>query len=532
MKTYDIKNLKQNYNIDTITCFEHPIAVALSHFNDKCSNCYIMLSKLYGMYIYGQNKENRERIFEDLDKIFEIRVITDKKITWKLIKENIDNGNPVIVGVNLREIFYSEHYMKKDWGHWILITGYNDTNCTLNIFDNAQYGILGEKYGDFVITYELLLKASKSYRKKYDNEYNCMILKKQNKFNYQQVVEYIIGKYSEIDLQNEEVYRIRHLLITLNDLAKTGQAYSEFYLEEFKKKIININKYREAFLNEICNALIELACDIDMVDSIRKQAVELQEKWKYYSLKYSVRASSGKCEKIVIDNVIMELEKDLQKNIVESIKFISKSNDETSECNKKENEITYRMENNKDRIIYGTDDNIIFEFEGNRTYNWWIEDDAPKVCILEENFDEINEGKCFTLTAKMKIEKSRDSVGDELFQAGFYLRTHINDSNYMCAIENKENWVLDKVGYDGIKKSINSEYDIFVKIVNNKIIFGTFVVNEERVIAEEKIITEGHFEMGLVCKTWNKSTGLKVQFNDINISSRKSQINEDNDNEK
>ena len=114
----------------------------------------------------------------------------------------------------------------------------------------------------------------------------------------------------------------------------------------------------------------------------------------------------------------------------------------------------------------------------------------------------------------------------------FYLRTHINDSNYMCAIENKENWVLDKVGYDGIKKSINSEYDIFVKIVNNKIIFGTFVVNEERVIAEEKIITEGHFEMGLVCKTWNKSTGLKVQFNDINISSRKSQINEDNDNEK
>ena len=73
MKTYDIKNLKQNYNIDTITCFEHPIAVALSHFNDKCSSCYIMLSKLYGMYIYGQNKENRERIFEDLDKILEDR---------------------------------------------------------------------------------------------------------------------------------------------------------------------------------------------------------------------------------------------------------------------------------------------------------------------------------------------------------------------------------------------------------------------------------------------------------------------------
>lgn len=69
MKIIDIIDLPFDYQFDTVNCYEYPAAVILNHYDSKICSCYIMLSKLYGMYMYehtSDGAEDRDKLAEDL----------------------------------------------------------------------------------------------------------------------------------------------------------------------------------------------------------------------------------------------------------------------------------------------------------------------------------------------------------------------------------------------------------------------------------------------------------------------------------
>lgn len=518
-KILNFLDIPHKYNIDELSCYEHPIATALNYFDSNICNVYILLSKLYGMYMVDLQTNSRIAVINDLEKQFDIDIKLAKKISWKYLKECIDNNIPLIVGVNLYDIMYSENYLKKDWGHWFLVKGYDENNGTVIILDNVQYNDLGERYSDFRISFDMLMKAHKSFLKKYSDEITGISLSYTEKeCQYKNAVKHILDLYLSINVEKSDNYRQINLLRELEKLSKNDSDFASYYVEEFKKKIININKYREVFINELCKSMVNLEYDHDNIVKLKENAAILNELWKMFTLKYSIIVTS-KHEKIIeIDEEIKKCEIQIQNQIKEYALYLNGVKKNNSVVKNSEiNNITYEIVNDFDGIIKGSDKNIQFSFVKNKIYNWWIEDNAPKVCLVKSNFSKIDSKKELFIRTQMNIKKCDRFTSGEKYQAGFYIKTYEDNNNYMCALNEQEEWSIDKVGYEGKTVFNRDTYNIFVRIVEDMIIFGTYDDKGENILLQQKIINIGDFEVGLICKTWEKWGKLIVGFNNTEV---------------
>lgn len=89
MKKISVYDMPKNYYIDEVTCFEHPIAVAMNYYSSKCSSLYLILAKMYGIY-FGDGRENiRETIFKSIREIIGINRVEYGKATVDIIRKNI-----------------------------------------------------------------------------------------------------------------------------------------------------------------------------------------------------------------------------------------------------------------------------------------------------------------------------------------------------------------------------------------------------------------------------------------------------------
>lgn len=518
MKKLNIYDIHKNYYIDEITCFEHPIAIAMNYYNRQCCFIYIILAKLYGIYMIEDGEKVRDTVFENVKETLGISMVEYSNISWNIIKKNIDEGNPVIVGVNLKSVFYSGYYMKRDWGHWILINGYDEQNKTLNIIDNAQYRRLGEKYDEFVITYDMLYRAAKDYKKSFGKRYSSLSFRKEGDFCYKDALITVLKRYVNINYDDWSVYRQVRLLKELNDIYDNESDYIDYYREEFKKKIININKYRKIFFDEIINTMTDNHYGHEKINLYNSKVAGLNEKWEKFILLDLLKASRGRFVFQKIEEEIVKMEKDVAEETARYIEYITRnSTDEGKVIEICKNEITYELVNNNENIIYGHNNEIVFDFSDKRVYNWWIEDDAPKVFIYSGNYD-FTDKKNIRIGASVEIVRNINSAYDELLQAGIFVHTNGDNRNYMCGIEGKEKWILDRVGYDGQHRFINNKYGIDLKIYENKIVCeysDKDSAGENNNVFEQDINTEGGIIIGLACKTWQKPGNVKVYFRDV-----------------
>lgn len=522
MKVIDIIDLPFDYQFDTVTCYEYPTAVILNHYDSKSSSCYIMLSKLYGMYIFEHtsgNAENRGKLLDDLNKYFGVEILTKQKISWKSISDMLDKNIPVIVGVNLYNIFYSSYYLKSNWGHWILIKGYDQSNRTLKILDNTQFKDIGEKYKDFSVPYKILEDAVKGYRKMYGEKYAYMAIARKEEFNYKKVILYIIEQYLSIDKKKENNYKQVRLLTEMKALIDSGEPYAEYFIDEFKKKIININKYRIAFYNELLKSMIFFGYDSCKADYISKLTGEISSEWEMQTLKYSIGIVNGKYDNIEINDNIFNLENKIQSEIKNYEEYLLNcSNHKAENAEKQSVELSYETENNSDAIIYGDDNNIIFDFQGNKLYNWWLEDNAPKVLLLKENYDFLSRGNKLVLKTNLFIDFKENGNENSFFKAGIFVRNHFGQKEYLCSVDNGGNASLDEVGITEKSHMVRNSYNLFILIENGRLTFGEYTPESENELAvreiflQQNILTEGEFELGLACKTWGTGEKLKLKF--------------------
>lgn len=516
--TINIIDIPHKYNIDELSCYEHPFATSLNYFDSNICNVYILLSKLCGIYKTDLKPNSRMAIINDLQEQCNIDIRLSKKISWKYVKECIDNNVILIAGVNLYNIMYSENYLKKDWGHWFLIKGYDESNGTVVIFDNVQYNDLGERYNDFRISFDIFMKAHKSFLKKYSDDISSLSISYMEKeCHYKSAISYVIDLYLSIDMGISNNYRQINLLRELEKLIKSDNYYVKYYTDEFKKKIININKYREVFISELCKSMVNFEYDSEKIVNLKENAKILNELWKLFVLKYSIIISNKQTKIIELDNEIKKYEIEIKNQIKDYALYLKEIKRSNIISSNNLNNITYEILNDFDRIINGCDKNIQFSFAQNRTYNWWIEDNAPKVCLIRSDFNEIYSKNELLIKTQMCIKKCIRFTAGEKYQAGFYIKTYEDNNNYMCALNEQEEWSIDKVGYEGKTLFNRNKYDIFIKITKGRIIFGIYDNREENVLLQQNITNVGGFEAGLVCKTWEKWGELIVEFNGTEI---------------
>lgn len=500
--TLSLYDILFDYNNDVINCFEHPIAAILNYFDRTYTNYYITLAKFRGVYTSGNVKE---LVLQEMSELFNISVMNTSKLSYKQIIENINANNPMLIGVNLKQIFYTEHYMNKNWGHWFLIKGYNRIGNLVTLYDNSQFEFNGHEFGTFNIPYDMLKKANDDYKKEFGKEYNVMLFKKGETIEPISVLKYILAEYIKLDLSLRSNYKQLELLSTLKNLLseKEGSVDKEFYGNELKKKLINVNKYRNLFHKQMETFMEQSGYDESKVKEFQKLCIELNNQWGIFVMKHIVSSVAGRSGEAEMDLVMIEQEKTVQRILKDYKTFIDGKKDMKTESN---NHISYQLENNLDNIIEGTNNKINLNFDGKKIYNWWDLDEAPKIIL---NSDMKNQD--FIIQTIINIDKKYCAPN---YEAGIFIRNQATGQSLMFGIENQENIVMDEVEITGHKLAIEKSdfYQVFLKNTKGVLEAGLCMDGEHKTYFQYDYGNIEGVEIGLVCKTWGKGGPLKLSF--------------------
>lgn len=520
-KKLNLHDIPYEYDYDVINCFEHPIASIINYFDRSYTSSYIALAKFRGIYTQGNI---RKLVLNEMKELFGIEVFDTSKLTYKMIIENLDKNIPMLVGVNLKQIFYSEHYMNKNWGHWLLIKGYNRLGELVSIFDNTQYEYSGHEYGTFHLPFELLKKANDDYKKVFGKEYAVLGFRQEKTIEPIHVLKYILSEFIKIDLSVEKNYKQMELLGALRSLIGEENIDVEYYGNELKKKLINVNKYRKLFQSEIERFMQMYEYESSGLEEYKNQCIELNNLWEIFIMKKTVETVRGRFLDIGLDTGIIEKEKKIQQILTgfsnymeketETILSKGKSKSYESDIQKEENTISYVLENNEDAIITGNDEQIEFYFQGKRTYNWWDMDEAPKV-LLQSGLP----NQRFTIRLILKIDSCYNAKNHE---AGIFIRNRKTGQSLILGLENEENIVLDETEITGHKLFVGQSepYSLFLKNRAGILECGLQVSDTDEVFFTHEYGSMEDSEIGLVCKTWGKGGKLRVTFQEIEFNGK------------
>ena len=539
MKKIKLQDMRYQYEYDEITCFEHPMIVLFDYLNPGLGFCYALLSKLRGIYIQEKETEKhqgynvREFVLKEVDRHFGITMEEQKCMSYKKIIKYLNNNTPVIMGVNLKDIFYSSYYAEHDWVHWFLIKGYKQRGNLVTLLDNTQFENVGHKYEDFNIPFDIVKNANKSYIKRYGSEYSNIVFRKSYYVDIDEIIIYILNEYLKVDLSKKENYRQSILIKMYADMSvqnisvygRTDKAEEEF-VNELRKKMININKYRVVFLNGISDYMQKSGFNIQMAkdyDEFNILIRELNTLWHKNTMKAAVKIMHGERTAEIIDEEIICKEINVQNDVRRFVEYLTKKMSEKKSglANKEESSLetgkdnrtdmgnrNIRFENNSNNIISNTGQSLsgkaTFTFDGTGVYNWWDMDNAPKM-ILKNTINQRT-----GLVVDLCIHEYREGN----FEAGAFVREKSTGRSLMIGIENEKYLVISEIGREGHKLNIDKQdiFRIFIREQKGNIEFGINNIDEKNVMFVSDDIHLNDCEIGIVCKTWSSNMKLEVEF--------------------
>lgn len=475
-----MQDLSDDYAFDVITCFEHPLMAALEYKQRNLGKCYGVLAKMRGTY---SERDVRDCVYKEAETGLGIRFIPVNKLSYKRIREYIDKDCPVIVGVNLKRIFYSNYYPDRNWRHWFLVTGYRESGGIIHILDNTQFKNIGQGYDDFRITFDMLREANKSYIRLYGKAYSAYALDILGQMSAHRIMDYITEEYLKIDVGAVENCRRMKLLKVYRDMTASDRFTGDF-ITECKKKLINIGKYQKFFFDGITDYIRSLGYEElhqEEWKEIQNCIEKLLRQWQKYVTKSMVATMKGGTERIYRgkadfdksriekcdmsedgdnekslemedegeedkDNTlkaIFDLEREVQERIRNAV---TRNHNEagikknSNQYNHDSNRLHYAFENNYDNIITADAKGKIFTyaFRGNCVYNWWDMDDSPRVIISKacENLD---------MMVRINIDDSKVVLGN--YEAGIFVR--YRGYSVVLGVVNGRNLILDEIGVMG-----------------------------------------------------------------------------------
>lgn len=514
MKNIKLSELSTNYNADTLTCFEKPLAVIMKNENEMFEDLFILLTKVNGIYM--SEIPYKDLLVRDLYTILGFKMYEDK-YSINVIEDLIDSNVPVIVGLDLYTIFMNDNYQEKHWPHWCIINGVYQEKNIVRMFDNFYFNDMSHKYEELNFDYKIIKESNKSYIKKYDKPFSFYyIINEKNKAIKDILIEILdkIVYLSEMNVPFKQLEILRNInLITKNQLSNESEL-----VEESKKKLININKYRQTVFNLIIKKMNAYKYSEAEIEHFQDNVAQLEKSWENFILVEIIKSLKYSDYDLCVPEEINNLSKSVTQQIKKFKEYIEKieqieENNTVKKTNYEDLEFSQLIvENNNDDLISYKNNIYGFHFNTSKIYNWWNMNDSPKV-IIKENI-EIN--KIQTITCEIESQ-TNFTVGN--FMVGVFIRDR-NDKNncYMFGIEDNKYLSLDKVGFMGYKKEINFEENkvltLFCKIESN-----TLTVGYKDSSISMDLSNMNYVDIGITCKTWESGGAYSASIQNIEFES-------------
>lgn len=494
---YNIEDLKENYPLEYLDCFEHPIAINYNWLNSDILDLYYSYSKLYVSFSF--DIEGVDQVIKSYESELGIRCnkVAPKENFFEVIIQLINEGHLVLIPGNLKCLFYSGYYMKSDWGHLFIIKGYDDEKKIFYIFDSIQEKDKAGSpiYTDFVMRFNDLYDIFEGFRVLREPYIYYLEDINSTEMYQERLKEFFEQLYKSIEKQQYMEHKILKELRQAKD-------------QEIKvDNLCNIPKYKTMMLLHVAKIMKKLSYDVSNLECL---ADELEELWKQNNKLFIRKLLKNTPDQVeyAVSEKIIETEKKLLSEIRICINFLSKPVS-MKDIRKEE---TF-FENNQDNIISYNEGKFIFDFNNGKTYNTWIADQCPKVIIYK--------GKAllekFHFQVKCKIEIDFDKEGH---QEGIYVKTDHNNM-YTFAIDYIKELVFDNAGRYTIGTydySLNErEVNLYCHLDQKVLSYGVVLSD----LKEKEIGTIEFFEkavhIGFFCKTWEKCRQFKVSFSDYKM---------------
>lgn len=503
------------YSLDKVSCFERAVANQLNHKNGYYGDLFIILSKIYQFYFLQIGVDSREKIIELSKRLLNLEIKHIHKNNFsKNIQNYINKGYVTVLGGNLISLFYSEQYMEKDWPHWFIITGYDTDKKLYYVIDDIQYAHEDKVYGDVCLTSKMLKSIYRKYISKYGIKWSCFVLDVQYELFLSEALRKILMLYFEFDISDSTAYPQLLLLSELSKLAQCNNITNKALFEEVKKKILNMNKCRSVFIQEIEKYMNYLEFNNGLIGFLHEYNINLEKLWNSFVTSNILKIITYKETDIKIPDEIIGLEKKISFLLRSFVNFLSLTNIKNLE---KKDDIYERcdrdlyIENDENKIIDLYDREILFEFISGKTYNWWFEDNAPKIVLASK----INSNQNFKLSTKIKVDKGYTQKN---FQAGIFLRS--NKISLFAAMDSNGIFVLDEIGKLNQSKyfDFSNEFNISVEKNNNIILAKISNLDSEKSEIKWYLDDGEDIDVGLACKTWESFGKVNIRFYDYYIT--------------
>lgn len=511
-KIISIKN-SVDYTSDKITCFERPIVNILNQQNVRLGDCFILLSKIYSFYFCNMQEETKSQVLELAENILKIKVKNNSKknLNFKKINKLIDNEDFIVVGINLKYIFYSRYFKEDDWPHWLLINGYDDEKGVYYILDDVQYRNQSNAYGEFCLPKSLLKKARNSYIVQYGRRWSAYNLSNAQNTKIQDALLNILSYYLGFDFDNGSSYTQVKLLKKFM-LARDVMCSNELE-NSFKQKIINNDKYRTILFEILLSFMREFSYDKTKINILNDCNISAEKLWDDFITKSILNIVMSRAEEIILPSNIIEIENEIKKNIEEFFQYLITYKEKSACFNDAICDFIY--ENNEDNIVSYFKDHVIFDFKYNNVYDWWFVDDAPKIILVNDSSFK----KSYRIITNITIN---DNCTIQDFQAGVFIRTE--KQILFCAYDIKGLLVFDEIGkYNkSVRISKLFRFKMCIKKEKNLIVAEIYDKQDEFINKIEWYIEKADsLSIGFSCKTWGNGGKIRADFDNYRIEEMK-----------
>lgn len=499
----DIQDNTRQYYLDEVTCYEKPFVVVLNNYKNRYGSYFILLCKILRVYMYEDNSINTEveqrlrEFIKNLLKISPVECRDELNITQELISE-LEKGNIIISAGNLFALPYSEiHYKVDNWPHLFIYRGYNYNTKMFKILDNTHMYTSDYKdlrYSDFFLSEATVKEFYDTQGKAYDREFSFVTFHKNEDFESISDRAIVINILNRLCKKKTGVrYRQIDKLLSLNENLQNGKIDNR-QLKILSKKILNINKYKVVLLKELAINMQENGYSEKNIDRIKELSEKLYQEWTDY---VTVSVSKIKRKRFEgpqeVPESIEEMEKEITDIAGDYNTFLKEFGDSESECEKESGD-----------IIKEKDNSVVFSFTDGKTYNFWIEDNAPKFNVIDKCDDEK-----IMLSTVLKINPESE---ESLYQGGIYLKS-AQDKVYFMSIDNDSNCVMDTIGENNRKENFGEadKYNIKMELYKD-LLTVTFSSDKKEKTIKTRIERLAPVEIGYMVKTWGNGRFLEVEF--------------------
>lgn len=275
----DLHRIDDEYEVDEVNCLEKPVALLLHSFNPVYRNLYLFFVKMNRCYnlqkykdLHYENMTTMQRATLVLKQ--EMGIDIEKQNNCKdihiFINEQIKKNNPIIIPVNLKELYYSKFYNKVDWTHSFLIYGYDKDNELYQVFDSVQ-NVGGKNLYEFVVQKKEMEKLYESFCENiyadgiYYIESNLVDCKK----NWYEIFKNGVNEF--INYRTEKAYVEIEFIENLCKKENISTAET--------RKLFEINNYKKVFLKELIHLINMCTIQEEDMEKLSNLCSNIYKSW-------------------------------------------------------------------------------------------------------------------------------------------------------------------------------------------------------------------------------------------------------------